>query len=134
MPETCIEIKDGTNQILPNATQSTQIFIGDSAIQQIQQQAQRNAPYVQVMYFVFDGFDDIPSEHKENICKLIEKLQWEKARFLLSGKKEQIEGLFKLILIRCSPNSPWLSRLIWRMRMRVVTWLDRVAPTKSWNL
>lgn len=217
MPETSIEIKDGTNQILPNATQSTQIFIGDSAIQQIQQQAQRNAPYVQVlnmfnlggtspgtvehemwrdnhrnlceekfkdhtvvclagedgigmttflsqfarkhsdncvsyfyngfdrlqldtevmerditeqlywfanscncpsdvkqvndvytkvikqlkqtkegvMYFVFDGFDDIPSEHKENICKLIEKLQWEKARFLLSGKKEQIEGLFK---------------------------------------
>lgn len=130
MPETSIEIKDGTNQILPNATQSTQIFIGDSAIQQIQQQAQRNAPYVQVLYFVFDGFDDIPSEHKENICKLIEKLQWEKARFLLSGK---IEGLFKLILIRCSPNSPWLSRLIWRMRMRVVTWLARVAPTKSWN-
>jgi hypothetical protein len=48
-----------------------------------------------VMYFVFDGFDEIPSVHKENICKLIEKLQWEKARFLLSGKKEQIEGLFK---------------------------------------
>lgn len=47
------------------------------------------------MYFVFDGFDDIPSEHKENICKLIEKLQWEKAHFLLSGKREQIEGLFK---------------------------------------
>lgn len=48
-----------------------------------------------VMYFVFDGFDEIPSEHKENICKLIEKLQWEKAHFLLSGQKEQIEGLFK---------------------------------------
>lgn len=48
-----------------------------------------------VMYFVFDGFDDIPSEHKENICKLILKLQWEKAHFLFSGKKDQIEGLFK---------------------------------------
>lgn len=48
-----------------------------------------------VMYFVFDGFSNIPSEHQENICKLIENLQWEKARFLLSGKKEQIEGLFK---------------------------------------
>lgn len=48
-----------------------------------------------VMYFVFDGFSHIPSEHQENICKLIENLQWEKARFLLSGKKEQIEGLFK---------------------------------------
>lgn len=48
-----------------------------------------------VMYFVFDGFDNIPSEHQENICKLIENLQWEKAHFLLSGKKEQIEGLFK---------------------------------------
>ena len=48
-----------------------------------------------VMYFVFDGFSDIPSEHKENICKLIEILQWEKAHFLISGKKDQIEGLFK---------------------------------------
>ena len=48
-----------------------------------------------VMYFVFDGFDKIPSEHKENICKLIEILRWERARFLLSGKKERIEDLFK---------------------------------------
>lgn len=48
-----------------------------------------------VMYFVFDGFDKIPSEHKENICKLIENLRWERARFLFSGKKEQIEELFK---------------------------------------
>lgn len=48
-----------------------------------------------VMYFVFDGFDKIPSEHKENICKLIEILRWDKARFLFSGKKEQIEDLFK---------------------------------------
>ena len=47
-----------------------------------------------VMYFVFDGFDKIPSEHKENICKLIENLRWERARFLFSGKKEQIEDLF----------------------------------------
>ena len=48
-----------------------------------------------IMYFIFDGFDDIPTEHKENICKLVEKLQWEKAHFLLSGKKEQIKGLFR---------------------------------------
>jgi hypothetical protein len=47
-----------------------------------------------IMYFVFDGFDKIPSEHMENICKLIEILRWEKARFLFSGKKEQIEDLF----------------------------------------
>lgn len=47
-----------------------------------------------VMYFVFDGFDKIPSEHKENICKLIEILRWERARFLFSGKKEKIEDLF----------------------------------------
>ena len=48
-----------------------------------------------VMYFVFDGFSKIPSEYRENICKLIELLQWEKAHFLLSGDKEQIEDLFK---------------------------------------
>lgn len=48
-----------------------------------------------VMYFVFDGFSNIPKEHQENICKLIENLQWEKAHFLLSGKKDQIEDLFK---------------------------------------
>lgn len=48
-----------------------------------------------VMYFVFDGFSKIPSEYRENICKLIELLQWEKAHFLLSGDKKQIEDLFK---------------------------------------
>ena len=48
-----------------------------------------------VMYFVFDGFSNIPSELQENICKLIEILQWEKARFLVSGKKGLIEGLFR---------------------------------------
>lgn len=48
-----------------------------------------------VMYFVFDGFGNIPTEYEENICKLIENLQWEKAHFLLSGKKEQIERFFK---------------------------------------
>ena len=48
-----------------------------------------------IMYFVFDGFSNIPSEYKESICKLIESLRWERARFLFSGKKEQIEELFK---------------------------------------
>ena len=48
-----------------------------------------------VMYFVFDGFSNIPSELQENICKLMEILQWEKARFLVSGRKGQIEGLFR---------------------------------------
>ena len=48
-----------------------------------------------VMYFVFDGFSNIPSELQENICKLISTLQWEKAHFLFSGKKEQIGVLFK---------------------------------------
>ena len=48
-----------------------------------------------VMYFVFDGFNNIPSELQENICKLITSLQWEKARFLFSGKKDQIGLLFK---------------------------------------
>lgn len=48
-----------------------------------------------VMYFVFDGFNKIPSELQENICKLIELLQWEKAHFLISGRQEQVEGLFR---------------------------------------
>lgn len=48
-----------------------------------------------VMYFVFDGFGRIPSELKENICKLIDNLQWEKARFIFSGSREQIESLFR---------------------------------------
>lgn len=48
------------------------------------------------MFFVFDGFSKIPSEYKENICKLLVNLQWEKAHFLFSGKKEQIEELFKI--------------------------------------
>ena len=47
-----------------------------------------------MIYFVFDGFDDIPAEYLENIRKLMVSLQWEKAHFLFSGKKEKIETLF----------------------------------------
>ena len=69
-----------------------------------------------VMYFVFDGFSNIPSELQENICKLISTLQWEKAHFLFSGKKEQIGVLFKQNKkwsIDEIPLIGWISKIIW---------------------
>lgn len=45
------------------------------------------------LYFVFDGFDDIPSEKKDGVKKLLSNLPWDKALFIFSGKKENIMPL-----------------------------------------
>ena len=39
MPDNTINVNDGTNQILPNAQEGKQYFIGDSAIKQVMQHA-----------------------------------------------------------------------------------------------
>ena len=42
------------------------------------------------LYFVFDGFDDIPSEKMDGIKKMLSNLPWDKGLFIFSGKKEKI--------------------------------------------
>lgn len=51
---------------------------------------QTNTP----LYFVFDGFDDIPSETFDGIKRLFTNILWDKARFIFSGKIDSITRLF----------------------------------------
>ena len=44
-------------------------------------------------YFVFDGFDNIPAEKKESVRRFLEKLFWNNARYIFSGKKEKIKDI-----------------------------------------
>lgn len=48
----------------------------------------------EVMYFVFDGFDNVPSEFRDGIVRILSLLQWEKSRFIFSGEKDSIKDLF----------------------------------------
>lgn len=47
------------------------------------------------MYFVFDGFDEIPQEKIEGIKRLIDSVYMEKGLFVFSGSKEKISKLFR---------------------------------------
>jgi hypothetical protein len=48
-----------------------------------------------VMYFVFDGFDNIPSEFRDGIVRILNLLQWESSRFIFSGSKDSIKDYFE---------------------------------------
>lgn len=45
------------------------------------------------LYFVFDGFDNIPAEKKESVKRFLEKIFWNNGRYIFSGKKEKIKEL-----------------------------------------
>lgn len=51
---------------------------------------QTNTP----LYFIFDGFDEIPSETFDGLKRLFSNILWDKARFLFSGKIDSITRLF----------------------------------------
>lgn len=55
------------------------------------------------LYFVFDGFNDIPAESVDNIRMLMETLPWGIGKFVFSGKYENIEK-FLPKKIKCHPN------------------------------
>lgn len=46
------------------------------------------------IFFVFDGFDSIPTENYDNVKSLLNSLIWDNARFIFSGKKDTIKRLF----------------------------------------
>lgn len=56
----------------------------------LQEQKNRKEP----LYFVFDGFDNIPSEKFETIKRIFEKLPWADGRFIFTGDKEKLKSLF----------------------------------------
>lgn len=45
------------------------------------------------LYFVFDGFDDVPIEYQPDLVELFDKLPWGTAKFIFSGKKENVEWI-----------------------------------------
>lgn len=46
------------------------------------------------LYFVFDGFDNIPTEILDGLKKIFSNILWNNARFIFSGKSENIMRLF----------------------------------------
>ena len=50
------------------------------------------------LYFVFDGFDDIPLEKMESVKRVLEKMFWGNGRFIFSGTKEKIKKLIPSIV------------------------------------
>ena len=45
------------------------------------------------LYFVFDGFDNIPPEKVESVKRFLEKMFWNNGRFIFAGKKESIKNI-----------------------------------------
>lgn len=48
------------------------------------------------LYFVFDGFDDLPVEKKEGVKRLLANMDWSRGRFIFTGKKEKIKELLPM--------------------------------------
>lgn len=55
------------------------------------------------LYFVFDGFNDVPVESVDNIRMVMESLPWDMGKFVFSGKYENIEKYLPK-KIKCHPN------------------------------
>lgn len=55
------------------------------------------------LYFVFDGFNDVPAESVDNIRLVMDSLPWDMGKFIFSGKYENIEK-FLPKKIKCHPN------------------------------
>lgn len=57
----------------------------------------------ETLYFVFDGFDNVPSSARDNIKKVMDELPWDKGKFIFSGKYENIKD-FLPKKIKCHPD------------------------------
>lgn len=77
----------------------------------------------ETLYFVFDGFNDIPSQSKENIKNLMDTLPWDVAKFVFSGKYEEIKD-FLPKKIKCTPDQT-LQKF---SRYEVISFLKEVQP------
>lgn len=77
----------------------------------------------ETLYFVFDGFDKIPSQSKENIKNLMETLPWDVAKFVFSGKYNDIKD-FLPKKIKCAPD-----QILQKFsRYEVISFLKEVQP------
>lgn len=81
MPENKFDVSGGSNQILPNATEGNQYFIGDSAIRIAQEQAKGLSPLAQLHQEIGKGL----SEQARNRVRYYETR--------LEGTKDVVEKL-----------------------------------------
>lgn len=70
-------------------TDTNRLSVKDFYIKVVRKLRQSSLP----LYFVFDGFDNIPVEVADNIKSLMANMPWDKARFIFSGKKSEIAYL-----------------------------------------
>ncbi|NLV52218.1 MAG: hypothetical protein GXY64_03000 [Bacteroidales bacterium] len=59
----------------------------------------------QPLYFVFDGFDHIPSELFGGVQKIFDSIYFDHARYVFSGNWDKIKGLFRDSNIRCASHA-----------------------------
>lgn len=45
------------------------------------------------LFFIFDGFDDVPAEYEPGLRSLFEKLPWGSAKFVFSGEQDNVKLL-----------------------------------------
>lgn len=57
----------------------------------------------ETLYFVFDGFDDVPSMSRDNIKKVMDSLPWDMGKFIFSGKYDSIKD-FLPKKVKCHPD------------------------------
>lgn len=57
----------------------------------------------ETLYFVFDGFNDVPSQARDNIQQVMASLPWDMGKFIFSGKYENIKD-FLPKKVKCHPD------------------------------
>lgn len=45
------------------------------------------------LYFVFDGFDDIPVEKRESVMQFLRRMYWNNCKFIFAGREKDIKQL-----------------------------------------
>ena len=91
-------------------------FFIDNSVQLTDEQARRfdlTSLYVRLkrkirqtgetLFFVFDGFDNVPSQARENIKQVMDSLPWDMGKFIFSGKYENIKD-FLPQKVKCHPD------------------------------
>ena len=80
------------------------------------------------LYFVFDGFSDIPPQSKENIRVFMESLPWDMGKFIFSGRYEELKDYLPK-KIKCAPDKT-LQKF---SKCEVISLLQEIQPDLDKN-
>ena len=69
--------------------EAKQLSVKDYYMKVVRKQRQSSVP----LYFVFDGLQNIPKEATDNIKSLMADMPWDKAKFIFSGKSDDVKYL-----------------------------------------